>query len=588
MQSIDAEMLHSLLRLDLYDAGWLGPDEFPDQSNLQIAMTWLDKSLLKKFHNDEIDLERNKAALALFLKCNDSCKSFSGIKPRDLKQELIINEFKSNVYDFFNPMFRNEDCSEFREPFLLNLSAISKHYGLGNGTNIGAKSTDFYTKFVNSTMAHTDPILLRFFKQTVNTEHLWRDVEAYRDKAYGVETVKGSRLSFVPKSRVISRTICTEPVLNMLFHKGIAGVIEERLRQVYSIDLSTQPDINSAMARFGSQTGMFGTIDLSSASDTIALTLIKEVIPRESLFWLLLCRSPFTILPDGSELELHMISSMGNGYTFPLQTMLFACLVAAVYKVLDIPIKRPRNGFFGNYAVFGDDIIVDQRAYNAVVDCLEVLGFTVNRDKSFNEGFFRESCGSDFYKGYNIRGVYIKTMRSPGDIYSAINRLNYWSAKHGIFLRRTVGYLRRGCRFIGVPFDEADDSGIKIPSSLLRTRRTDINGAYKYVASVNIPRRVRIPAVDADGEVDQKSLVRIRKVLPGFGYSPDGLLFCLLAGWIGNGSLGLRSSTPKAVLRRRVCPGWDTSYVARGVSREFYEAWKSFVEGNLVNSPFIP
>lgn len=545
-------------------------------------MSSLASSIVKKFHNDETNVERDNKALALFLECNDRCQKFTTpIVPRRLDEEYVLGELKSLLWDFFNPP--EAQAPRKREPFLLNLGDIATHFSLGNGSNIGASSTDFYTKYVNSSMSHTNELLPRFFRQAISGDKLWTDIEDYRSKRFDSKMVKGNRLSFVPKSNVISRTICTEPLLNMFFQKGIGGVLEARLKEVCGIDLSKQPEKNATLARIGSLDGKFGTIDLSSASDSISTSLLREILPKEAFNWLSYCRSPLTILPDGQEVELHMISSMGNGFTFPLQTTIFSCLVRAVYRICSIPTIHPRGRSLGNYGVFGDDIIVDKRAYDLLCRCLCILGFTVNSDKSFNEGLFRESCGHDYYQGCNVRGVYIKTLLYANDYYSAINRLNRWSATHGIFLERTIKWLRHGCRFIGVPYDEADDSGIKVPESLLRVTRRDRNGAIKYLASVVVPRRVPIPSVEADGIIDQKDLIRIRRFLPDFEYNPDGLLFCLLAGWLRNGYLGLRTLHPKAVLRRRVCPGWDNRAFACGVSHEFHERWKAFVEANLVS-----
>jgi hypothetical protein len=578
---VNADTLSVLLLSDLYTAGWEDSGFYPGISQRQVAMSSLALSLLKKFHNDEHNEERDNKALALFLECNERCRIQTQLVPRRLDEEYVIGELKSILWDFFNPPISSS--SKRSEPLLLNLSDIASHFSLGSGSNIGASSTDFYTKYVTSTMSYTDPALPILFRHAISGDNLWTGIENFRSNKYGTEMVRGNRLSFVPKSRVISRTICTEPLLNMFFQKGIGGVLEGRLKEVSGINLSKQPDKNATLARIGSESGKFGTIDLSSASDSISISLLREILPSEAVSWLLRCRSPLTILPDGQEIELHMISSMGNGFTFPLQTMIFSCLVRAVYRICGINITHPRGQSLGNYGVFGDDIIVDSRAYDLTCRCLSVLGFTVNSDKSFNEGLFRESCGHDFYCGYNVRGVYLKTLLDANDVYSAINRLNRWSATHGIFLHRTVSYLRRGCRFLGVPYDESDDSGIKVPESLLRTLRRDRNGAIYYLASVTALRRVRIPSVEADGTISQKDLIRIRCILPDFEYLPDGLLFCFLAGWLRDSSLGLRVIRPKAVLRRRRTPCWERGSFGQGVNPGYHEHWKMFVEANLVS-----
>lgn len=581
--SVSSADLHELLRLDLYEAGWLGPIDFPGQTKLQVAMSALDRSIFKKFTNEQVISEADSAALALFLECNDRCASFTGIQPANLVEEIAVGEVKRFLFDFFtgNDLFKTDD------PNLLNFPSIARGWSLGNGSNIGAKSTDMYSKFVNSTMAHTDENLYKYYVQASHSWETWRDVEAFRAERYPTELVRGSRLSFVPKTRTISRTICTEPVLNMLFQKGIGDVIERRLRQISGINLSEQPLRNAELARLGSITGEFGTIDLSSASDTISLSLLREILPAQPMRWLMRCRSPVTILPDGREIELHMISSMGNGFTFPLQTTIFTAIVLAAYRVCGVKAHRPLGsctaGKLGNYGVFGDDIIVDKRAYRLVCRLLTIFGFTVNEEKSFNEGFFRESCGHDYYSGYNVRGVYIKKLLTSNDFYSAINRLNRWSSEHGVLLRRSIKRLRNGCRFIGVPFDEADDAGIKVPLSLFRAVRRDRNGAIEYLASVRVP-RMAVLSDDPDGTNGTKlDYADARRVIPGFSYNPTGAYYCLLAGWLRSGSLVLRANVPKSVLRRKRTPGWDTYCAAQGISSDYYKKWEFFVEANLVN-----
>lgn len=671
MHSRAAE-LQPLLLLDLYEAGWDGQvDYYPGQPMRQFAMTSLAKALMKKFHNDETGGSRDELALQLFLDCNKRCGEYPGVKPLTLLQELIINETKSLIYDFYNPCFNQEvrRCytglhipenkrymeAEFvrrtrgwfptcrhlevrfigplaglpgggalrpigspvkttrlqlcRNPHLLNLSDISKHFGLGNGANRGSPSTDMYAKYVCSDFAHTHEILPILFREAVTGNGLRAAVEAFRSQMFKTVRVSGSRLAFASKNADISRVTCTEAIGNMLFQKGISGVHEERLREMFGIDLSKQPAKNSALAKIGSLTQRFGTKDLKSASDLIALRMIEEMFPPEPVRWFKWCRSPSTVLPDGTEVELHMVSSMGNGFTFTLMTTLFACLIVATYRVLGIKTEYPWRNNLGNFAVFGDDLIVEKRAYGPLSDCLDILGFVVNHEKSFNEGPFRESCGTDYFEGTDVRGVYIKKLLHDGDSYSAINRLNRWSSNHGIFLTRTVGRLRTGSRFIGVPYDEADDAGIKVPLSLLRVPRRDRNGAIHYLARCNVPLRLRVPAVGVDGDVIPNAAYSVKRTEEGCWYSPipkrirtskgveitskrwfvysaDGVLLCLVAGWIDGGEIVLRSETRKrAVIRKKVCPGWDTSAFRQGVANKItpagYEVWKYFVAANL-------
>lgn len=280
-----------------------------------------------------------------------------------------------------------------------------------------------------------------------------------------------------------------------------------------------------------------------------------------------------------------MISSMGNGFTFPLQTVFFASLVYGAYRVLGIPFLRskadvegqffpfvaPRSGRDGNFAVNGDDIIVVERAYNLVCEMLAATGFTVNVDKSFNTGLFRESCGSDGYQGHEVRGVYIKQLRDSRDCYSAINRLNRWSTKHRICLSRTVSFLLSKVRFLPVPYEEDDSVGVKVPSAMLKhVSRDRHTGGIYYRCCVGLPNNVRVDNYE------------VRKPnLPNWVPNPDGLKLALIAGSIRDGFIGTRVERRKAVIRRRFSSRWDWIQVAKAERPGFDVDWKVYVEANL-------
>jgi hypothetical protein len=590
-----AEMVDQLFRSDLSNAGWDGAESYyPGQTAEQYAKMSCVHSLLKKFHNDEVHEDLDRLALEKFLISNATCAIYPGLKPRDTFQEYVIGEMKSILYDFFNPapgvvaVAKIDDFTLWRdrEPLLLNLSDIYSCWDFGPGSNIDVKGTDRYTKYFNSSMCGTDQSLFVLYKHAVSSNARYKEAENLRQSVYPFETVLGSRISFVPKSMKTSRTICTEPPLNMLFQKGIGKLIEQRLCEFFNIDVSKQPFINAQMARDGSLTGEFGTIDLSSASDTISLSLCREIIPSDSMRWLELSRSKIAVLPDGREMQLEMISSMGNGFTFPLQTVIFAACVTAVYRVLDIPIEHGWRKA-RNYSVFGDDIIVDHKAYDLVVDMLTLMGFSVNRDKSFNQGFFRESCGHDYFSGRNVRGVYLQRLKDHGDFYSAINRLNRWSATHRVPLIQTVTFLAEQVPFLPVPFEESDDAGIKGPVDGIRHLiRHNRNGSSNYRAFIREPDEVILQELRRDIWSSDSMLRKAQRKLRKFFVNEDGLLIAALAGWLRRGRLGCRPSHPKVARRDRVCPGWDSKIPMRVENRAFREEWKIFSALNLRLPPF--
>lgn len=532
-------------------------------------------SFFKKFVDGKSSELADAACLDKFLVSNDSCRTYC-YSPSHIFHDTVIGEIK-----------RTFDDIAFRGPDLVfDLASISAGFGVGPGANIACDSYDFYTKLYNSSLSRTNDQLYREYRCAILSNPLVSQAELLRSAHKGDRIVAGSLLSFVPKTREISRSICTEPTLNMLFQKGIGACLERALKRVFSIDLSKQPLLNRKMAQLGSIDGSFGTIDLSSASDSISIELCRLLLPPYLVRWLELARSPVTTLPSGQVVKLEMISSMGNAFTFPLMTLIFASLVTACYRVMGLkPEYGTKQNGPQNFAVFGDDIIVLSQAYEFVVSTLKVLGFSVNESKSFNAGCFRESCGGDFFRGHNIRGVYLRSLSQESHVYSAFNRIVRWSSACGIFLPRTVACLLDmippNRRFL-IPQTDGDSEGLKVPLELfdaspktfdfgcrrcLKLRSRGRTGEYRlcpsclkaeesntraYSALVNVPRSFAIPDDKVDGE-------RVpRGTLPGFIYNGPGLLSAFLGGFIRNGRISLRSEdTGRAKVRRRFNSSWN-------------------------------
>lgn len=582
---INADTLTLLLESDLLDNGWDSSLEvYPGQTPHQYAMMSLRRSLLKKYLPgiSETSPDGDSKALDLFLEINNRCGTFDyGSRRCSELEEIALGEAKAFLYNFFYPSPKKTEwwcslddnlyCSAIPRDFILSNSSISEGFGVGPGASLGSPSTNFYTKLANSSLSMTSSDLYCLFRQAISSDQLWTACEISRKEVMDIEIVQSSRLSFVPKTTEISRTICTEPLLNMIFQKGIGKAIERRLLEFVGINLSTQPGINAELARIGSLSGKFGTIDLSSASDSMSISLVREFFPRRVVALLELASTRSTILPDGREIELHMISSMGNAFTFPLQTLFFTALVYGAYRARGVKFSHSRGRSHGDsFAVFGDDIIVERDCYSTVCQLLNLTGFRVNIDKSFNEGLFRESCGSDFYSGHSVRGVYIRRLFDANDCYSAINRLNRWSAKHWVFLPKLIGFLVGKARFLPIPYDEQDDRGIKVPRAMLtQTVRNSFTGGIKYRSSCLLPERVSLPMKGKRA----KSL--------GWFENPDGLLMAFLAGSIRSGSVGLRTSRRRAKIRESFSSRWDWIPLAGGESYQYRDDWKVITTLNL-------
>lgn len=432
---------------------------YSDDSPTTVARYQLASSFYKKLCPTGTNREADRAALIKFKAVNDQL-------PAGPWSFLAANEAEATCYSYFKEYFA--EALWPREGHVFDYAFIADRMGIGPGSAQKADSDCEFTKLFESPMSYVNPDSIRHYRTALSGSGLYADAEMQRWQRYGFERVKGGKLFFAAKNAAISRTCCTEANLEMLLQKAVGSYFEDRLLSDFGISLSTQADKNRVLARMGSEDDSIATIDLTSASDCNGLYLLDSITPNCFLKAVMFgCSSRRAILPDGSTVELNMISTMGNGFTFPLQTLLFACMVKAVYHVMGIPMAR-KPGHRTPFAVFGDDIIVVKEAYSFTCRMLEGIGFQVNGDKSFYTGHFRESCGHDYFKGKNVRGVYVKSLESPQQVYSLINRLSRWSAFHGVSLTGTLKLLCSWVRDVRVPPSESDDAGIHVPFRLTK------------------------------------------------------------------------------------------------------------------------
>jgi hypothetical protein len=445
-----------LLDLEPYLTG--NPFMSSDMAGEQASALALTDSFFKKLCPGDNSPEADKAALEKFMRINAAISGEPFRFP-------VNDEADSVFWDYFKNSFQEAVSFEV-EGTNYDLEFIAEHMNVGPGTAQKATNTDFISKLFEGPVSYTSEYLIPLYRSTVASMGLWADAERFRSSRFPFVKVKGGKIFFAKKNAEISRTCCTPSNLGLLFQMSVGAFIEQRLEKYFGINLSRQPDLNRELARIGSIDGSFGTIDLVSASDSISFQLFREIMPDCFLKYVMLqSRDEVAVLPDGDEVELRMVSTMGNGYTFPLQTLIFASAVKAVYEMMGMrptvaSVHHPSKTQFG---VFGDDIIVCRKAYSFLVKMLTKLGFEVNEAKSFNTGPFRESCGSDYFLGRNVRGVYIQSLETPQQIYSAVNRLHRWGSRNGIQLTNVIRELRGLVRTVLVPPSAPDDSGIRAP-----------------------------------------------------------------------------------------------------------------------------
>jgi len=282
-------------------------------------------------------------------------------------------------------------------------------------------------------------------------------------RASDFDLVPGNRVTFVPKTAVVDRAIAIEPLMNIYAQLGIGALMRRKLNR-FGIDLSDQTP-NQRAALLGSKDGSLATIDLSSASDTVSKELVRLLLPDRWHFLLDLCRSKVGFL-DEQWFKYEKFSSMGNGYTFELETLIFWSLATSVCTSLNVEADE--------VLTYGDDIVVPVAAYDLLKRVLTFCGFSFNELKSFRMGPFRESCGKDYFNGIDVRPFFQKELPNEiEDLFRLANGLrmlahrrsdlsgcdcrlrNAWDS----VLRAIPRPIREACR---VPAHAGDSDGIKV------------------------------------------------------------------------------------------------------------------------------
>jgi hypothetical protein len=264
-----------------------------------------------------------------------------------------------------------------------------------------------------------------------------------------------NRITLVPKNYKTHRTIACEPSGNLPLQLACDSYIKNRLRQVLKIDLSCQSR-NQEMARLGSIDGSIATIDFSMASDTFALDLIHYLFPSKWARIFTALRSPrYTgVFGDG---VYEKLSSMGNGFTFTLETLVFSAACVAVGS--------------GDFSVYGDDVCIESSLCNRYLALVKFLGFIPNLTKTFSSGPFRESCGKDYLSGVDVRPFFLKSElnhRNRRDLCHNVNGLIALSWE-GSALRILCESIIRECRLPLTCVSEDTGSGIHV----------DVHTAYR-------------------------------------------------------------------------------------------------------------
>lgn len=355
----------------------------------------------------EIGIDKERVAYEAFVKSEDACR----------QTNLFFLSIASGRSNLCPDLARVLYAAKRKIAWILgkcpSVSQLQVKFGPGSTTSIKKEVANPQRKFAEQPTCSDDLAHSAYIVPLLATLPHWLDCHSEEvihegDRYSMIDLVLSEgQLQFVPKNAKTYRCIDVQPTLNTLFQGGIGRYMSDRLKRA-GIDITDQT-LNQRRARTGSLSNSLCTIDLQSASDTVSTQLVKFLLDDE---WYSLLRSAGCSVTsfNGSSINLEKFSSMGNGYTFPLETLIFWSLTASACE-----------GNVGRVTAYGDDIICPSESYEQVCRVLSCCGFVVNRRKSFHDGPFRESCGADWYLGFDVRPYYQKRLVSGETLFTLHN-----------------------------------------------------------------------------------------------------------------------------------------------------------------------
>lgn len=253
---------------------------------------------------------------------------------------------------------------------------------------------------------------------------------------------ESSRFSSVRKNNEVDRPIDVQLLCNMLVQRRVGNGFRNLLLRL-GIDLNHLAVLHRKMI----SNPKWATIDLKNASDGILLALIRFLFPKHVFDLIDQCRVQFVEGLDGHFYVPNKVSSMGNGFTFELMTV--------VIRALGLQ-------FSEEFSVFGDDVIIPNEVAEDFIKDLTAVGFIVNVQKTFIKSPFRESCGGNYHDSFGyVESFDFEYPKTIHDCAVLNNKAFVLSSKYPQFrklfqlLNRAVPPALHGPAYV---FPDVDDS----------------------------------------------------------------------------------------------------------------------------------
>jgi hypothetical protein len=228
-----------------------------------------------------------------------------------------------------------------------------------------------------------------------------------------------SRLIAVPKTLKGPRMIASEPIAHQFIQLGLMEWLRHNLPHPLRtcIDFRDQAVSQRACIEASLREDQ-ATVDLSSASDRLSCWVVERVFQTNPSVLRALHASRTRWLVNSTRLgepffiKLKKFAPMGSGVTFPVQSIVYACMaIAAVLYEDGLTVSSNSiNRTARKLRVFGDDIIMPSRAVHSLALLMAHCELKVNAWKTHYEGRFRESCGMDAYNGVDVTPLYLRDL----------------------------------------------------------------------------------------------------------------------------------------------------------------------------------
>lgn len=225
-----------------------------------------------------------------------------------------------------------------------------------------------------------------------------------------------AKVLYVPKDSRGPRVISKEPPFVLQSQMAYFDWLADALNRVTAGRINFRDQsLNRRLAAESSISRTNVTADMDDGSNRVYFSLVRYIFRNApGISWFFKnARSESFSLPSpsggcGITGKQHSLAGMGSGLTFPTMAFLIHHSICShISRVKKLPYKAVSRRVY----VYGDDTVYPSEWHDEAVFALEQSGLKINKNKTFVNSNFRESCGGDFFAGKDVTPLRL-TLRS--------------------------------------------------------------------------------------------------------------------------------------------------------------------------------